>query len=117
MENIMFAAAIVVLTLAAVCFIKAITNYLLSVKKEPLYALTLLPVNENSQDIEFTVRNILWSKGWDRISDQEVLLVLGECSDETKAICYKLSEEYAAVDVCTCSELQSVMRLKLNHAF
>ncbi len=116
MENIFFALAIVVLTIAAVYLVRAFANFLLQKRKNPLFALTVLPVRKESEDIEYTVRNIVWSSSWDRITNQELLLVVfSDCTDETMKICEKLSEQYAVVSFCFEDELPDFINIRLKN--
>jgi hypothetical protein len=115
MENAFFALAVIVLTLAAIYFVRAMTNFFLHRKNKPLYAITLFEVN-CEEDIEYSVRNFIWSSSWNNIPCQELVLIIKEnASADSVKICEMLSGEYPVVNFCTADKLSDYIKSRFNN--
>ncbi len=110
MEPLIYSIIIIGSVLLIVCLIKLITTAFLTKRVRMSCIVTLIPVSGKMDDIEFTVRSILWSKNWDNYISYNILLVTLDCPDETYKICEKLCEEYEPVNMCKPSELESFIK-------
>lgn len=109
MEALLYSIVIVVSVLLIICLIKVITSAFLNKKKTILTMFTIVPVKAKDEDIEYTVRSLLWSSNWESLIGNRIILVLTECDEETIKLCNKLSEEYEPVITCYPEELKNLI--------
>jgi len=107
MEAAIFSAILLVAILFIICIVKIVSKGFLFKNGELSCFITLIPVNGKNEEIEYTVRSLLWDKAWGKYTGQYILLVLIDCDAETYKICEKLSEEFESVSFCKSSELES----------
>ena len=65
MEALIYSIVIVISVLLIICLVKVITSAFLYKKKTILTMFTLVPVTAKEEDIEYTVRSLLWSSNWE----------------------------------------------------
>lgn len=109
MEGLIYSVIVILSVLVIICLVKLLTSAFFFEKNRLLCIFTIIPVKEK-EDIEYTVRSVLWSKNWERYSGQHILLVVSDCDDETKEICEKLCDEYEPVSMCRPDELEGIIK-------
>jgi len=110
MEPLIYSSILLGTVLLIICFVKIFANNFLLKKGEMACCITLIPVNKKSEQIEYTVRSLLWSESWGKHSGQCILLVLIEFDEEIIEICKKLCEEYSPVFFCNLNELEGYIK-------
>ena len=105
MDAIIYTTIILVSVLAIICLVKFLSSIFFEKRNEMLCFFTLIPVSDLDEDIEYTVRSIIWSRSWEWNQNQHIILVLKNCSEETIAICEKICQEYEPVSMCLPDQL------------
>lgn len=109
MEPLFYSVILVGTVIFIVTAVKAITAYLLPKKDVGLCLVTIIPISGNNENIEYTVRKLLWNNNLGKCAGQHILLVLINADEETYKICEKLCEEYQSVTLCNSCDLESVI--------
>lgn len=110
METLIFTVILVVSVLILVFILKSVTENILSKNEKSPCVVTIIPVNGNIKDVEYTVRSLLWGKNWRKYTGQFILIVIIECDKETIELCRKLCAEFVPVSCCNIKELEAYIQ-------
>ena len=74
---------------------KSVTKKILSKNEKSPCVVTIIPVNGNHENVEYTVRSLLWGKNWRKYTGQFILIVIIECDKETIKLCRNVITSYS----------------------
>ncbi len=109
MDVLIYSVVLVISVLAVICVIKFLCAVFFENKAKLLCFFTLVPVYDNDEDIEYTIRSILWSRNWERNTNQHIILVMKNCEKEIVELCEKICEEYEPVSMCSPEQLAELV--------
>jgi hypothetical protein len=109
MEALIYSVVITLSVLAIICLVKFLTAMFFKKQGKLLCMFTIVPIKGNTQDIEYTIRSLLWRENWENYTGQRIILVLIDCDEETTKLCQKLCEEYEPVCICSPDEIRTLI--------
>lgn len=109
MEAVVFTVVISVFVILFVCLVKVVSKNFLKSKNNVYKVISVIPLSGSCEDVEYTVRSVMWGDNWNEYSVHKIILAMQDCDEETLIICNKLTQEYDCVTACELSQLSDVI--------
>lgn len=110
MESIIIICIIIFFIIAVICSAKLVTKNMMKSDTNIYKVYTVIPVTGKCNEIEYTVRSVLWSDNWNEFSRDKIILALDNCDDNTVTLCRNLCYSYNSVVMCSMENLADEIR-------
>lgn len=95
--------------IAIIEFTEILTNCFLKNKKEQRI-ITILPIRGRMEDVEYSIRQLLWKNKWINDSNFKYLILLDlGADDETASICNSICKDNLFIKFYNSQELQNFL--------
>lgn len=107
MVYVIISIVVIVFVISIICLVKVVSRNVTRTRKDSYKVISVIPLMGKCDDVEYRVRSVIWGDTWNDICVHKIVLAVGNCDEDTKKICSKLSEEYQCVEVCDIAKINS----------
>lgn len=109
METALFALLLIACIFGAIELVRWLTNWFACRRLLPKEWI-LLPIRGEMEDVEYVIRSLLWKSAWGESGNgmtcsPHILIVDMGMSEETRAVCEKMAEDFSSLEICLPGEL------------